>query len=146
MTEIYFYKNYPENFDVKKISGPKFQTKNSNEIIIYFNKTFLSIVAKKDMIFSDSLSKLSYSILNKKIFNEIFKIDSNSKKIKYYSGKEKVENIIKIIDNDSNSIAFILNPIKLETIKEIADKNQTLPPKSTYIDPKLRSGITILDL
>ena len=54
--------------------------------------------------------------------------------------------IIKIIDNDSNSIAFILNPIKLEIIKEIADKNQTLPPKSTYIDPKLRSGITILDL
>ena len=98
------------------------------------------------MIFSDSLSKLSYSILNKKIFNEIFNIDSNSKKIKYYSGKEKKENIIKIIDNDSNSIAFILNPIKLEMIKEIADKNQTLPPKSTYIDPKLRSGITILDL
>ena len=141
-----FLKKLSENFDVKKISGPKFQTKNSNEIVIYFNKTFYSIVAKKDMIFSDSLSKLSYSILNKKIFEEIFNLDSNSKKIKYYSGKEKIENIIKIIDNDSNSIAFILNPIKLETIKEIADKNQTLPPKSTYIDPKLRSGITILDL
>ena len=80
------------------------------------------------------------------LFEEIFKIDSNSKRNKYYSGKEKIENIIKIIDNDSNSIAFILNPIELETIKEIADKNQTLPPKSTYIDPKLRSGITILDL
>ena len=98
------------------------------------------------MIFSDSLSKLSYSILNKKILMKYLKLTVTVKRIKYYSGKEKIENIIKIIDNDSNSIAFILNPIKLETIKEIADKNQTLPPKSTYIDPKLRSGITILDL
>ena len=74
------------------------------------------------------------------------KLTVTVKKLNIIVEKKKIENIIKIIDNDSNSIAFILNPIKLETIKEIADKNQTLPPKSTYIDPKLRSGITILDL
>ena len=67
------------------------------------------------------------------------KLTVTVKKLNTTAEKKKIENIIKIIDNDSNSIAFILNPIKLETIKEIADKNQTLPPKSTYIDPKLRS-------
>jgi uncharacterized protein (DUF1015 family) len=37
----------------------------------------------------------------------------------------------------------ILKPIHIETLKEVADKGKIMPPKSTYIEPKLRSGLTI---
>ena len=50
------------------------------------------------------------------------------------------------INREKKAIGFILKPIKIDVIKKIADENLTLPPKSTYIEPKLRSGITILDL
>ena len=47
------------------------------------------------------------------------------------------------IDNGEYAIAFILKPIPMSAIKEVADNNEILPPKSTYVEPKLRSGLTI---
>ena len=44
------------------------------------------------------------------------------------------------------SIAFILKPIDIESLKKVSDNNETMPPKSTYIEPKLRSGLTIYNL
>ena len=38
---------------------------------------------------------------------------------------------------------IILKPIPIKTLKEVADKEKIMPPKSTYIEPKLRSGLTI---
>ena len=46
-------------------------------------------------------------------------------------------------DNKQNSIAFILQPVTINNIKEVADNNKIMPPKSTYIEPKLRSGLII---
>ncbi len=45
--------------------------------------------------------------------------------------------------NDEYKIAFILKPITIDAIKKVADNNETMPPKSTYVEPKLRSGLTI---
>ena len=133
-------------FIITKIKSPEFQSYNDNEIIVYFKKIMLSIKPKKGSYEENSLSKLSYSILNKNIIQEILYLDDNSDKIKYINGKHKPEEIINLIDKEKNSIAFILKPIKIEEIRKIADQNLALPPKSTYIEPKLRSGITILDL
>ena len=47
------------------------------------------------------------------------------------------------ITNQLFDIAFILKPITINEIKKVADKNKYMPPKSTYIEPKLRSGLTI---
>ena len=45
--------------------------------------------------------------------------------------------------NKSYNIAFFLKPITINEIKDVADNNKYMPPKSTYIEPKLRSGLTI---
>ena len=47
------------------------------------------------------------------------------------------------MNNNIYDVAFILQPISIDAIKKISDNNETLPPKSTYIEPKLRSGLTI---
>jgi uncharacterized protein (DUF1015 family) len=51
--------------------------------------------------------------------------------------------IKKRVDSGVNAVAFILKPIPIKALKEVADKRKIMPPKSTYIQPKLRSGITI---
>ena len=119
---------------------------NENEILVYFNNTFLSIIPKEKINSGNILSKLSYSILNDKILKDILNLDFNKQDIQYQNGKIKNEEIIEIINREKKAIGFILKPIKIDVIKKIADENLTLPPKSTYIEPKLRSGITILDL
>ena len=54
--------------------------------------------------------------------------------------------IKKNIDNNTYAIGFGLQQIKIEQLKSIADAQLIMPPKSTYIFPKLRSGITIYEL
>ena len=141
-----FLQKISNSFKLKEISNLEFQSENENEILVYFNNTFLSIIPKEKINSGNILSKLSYSILNDKILKDILNLDFNKQDIQYQNGKIKNEEIIEIINREKKAIGFILKPIKIDVIKKIADENLTLPPKSTYIEPKLRSGITILDL
>ena len=50
------------------------------------------------------------------------------------------------VDSGEYSIAFILKPIDIESLKKVSDNKEIMPPKSTYIEPKLRSGLTIYTL
>ena len=135
-----------QKFVIKEIDKLDFQSKKENEILLYLKNNSYSLMPKKESYNEDILSKLSYSILSNNIINPLFNLDDNSEKIKYYNGKKNIEEITKIIDKNKNSLAFFLKPIKMKNIRKIADQNLVLPPKSTYIEPKLRSGITILDL
>ena len=51
-----------------------------------------------------------------------------------------------VSDADDFEVAFILKPIPINALKEVADNNLSMPPKSTYIEPKLRSGLIIYSL
>ena len=135
-----------KKFVIKEIKKLDFQSKKENEILLYLKNNSYSLIPKKESYNGDILSRLSYSILSNNIINPLFNLDDNSEKIKYYNGKKNIEEITKIIDKNKNSLAFFLKPIKMKNIRKIADQNLVLPPKSTYIEPKLRSGITILDL
>ena len=57
--------------------------------------------------------------------------------------KISIKEIKRSVDKKKYAVAFILNPIAIEDIKEVADEQKVMPPKSTYIEPKLRSGLTI---
>ena len=51
-----------------------------------------------------------------------------------------------LIVSGINKVAFILKPISIKAIKQVAKNNMYMPPKSTYIEPKLRSGLIIYPL
>jgi uncharacterized protein (DUF1015 family) len=62
------------------------------------------------------------------------------------SGAEPIESIISSVDSTKHKIAFILYPISIEQVKAVADANGIMPPKSTWVEPKLRSGLTIYNI
>jgi len=51
-----------------------------------------------------------------------------------------------MVDSGEYNVAFILKPIDIDSLKKVSDNNEIMPPKSTYIEPKLRSGLTIYNL
>ena len=117
-----------------------------NEISMYLEKSFYSLTPKKNSFKDNLVSKLSTSILSKNILEKILNIDDNNNDIEYVNGKIGLDKIKSICNNSKNSIAFILKPISINIIKEIANNNFIMPPKSTYIEPKLRSGVTIYEI
>ena len=66
--------------------------------------------------------------------------------ISFVSGAESIESIVSTVDFDKFKIAFILYPISIEQVKAVADANGIMPPKSTWVEPKLRSGLTIYNI
>ena len=69
----------------------------------------------------------------------------NDERIEYLTGKQPIIEIKQQIDSGEFEVAFMMFPSNIEEIKDLADNNLIMPPKSTYIEPKFRSGIVIYD-
>ena len=83
--------------------------------------------------------------LSKNILHPIFGIEDErtDKRISYADGLVSSHEIAKMVDEGKADFAFLLHPISTETLMRISDEGSTMPPKSTYILPKLRSGLVI---
>ncbi len=83
--------------------------------------------------------------LSKNILRPIFGIEDEriDKRIAHADGLVPTSEIAKMVDEGKADFAFLLHPISTETLMRISDEGSTMPPKSTYILPKLRSGLVI---
>ncbi|MDB9910336.1 DUF1015 domain-containing protein, partial [Flavobacteriales bacterium] len=106
------------------------------------------LIAQPTSIKQDCVSKLDPAILSNNILAPILNItdEKTDKNISFESGTTSLSIITSKIDSGEYEIAFILKPISISALKEVADNNRFMPPKSTYIEPKLRSGLTIYSL
>jgi uncharacterized protein (DUF1015 family) len=115
---------------------------------MYLAGTWYSLVALPKKVMQDCVSKLDPAILSNNILAPILNItdEKTDKNISFESGTTPLSIIKNKIDSGEYSVAFILKPIPILALKEVADNNLSMPPKSTYIEPKLRSGLTIYPL
>ena len=119
-----------------------------DEISMYLRGAWYSLVAIPNSIKQDCVSKLDPSILSNNILDPILNItdEKTDKNISFEAGTTPLSIIKNKIDSGEYALAFILKPIPISALKEVADNNRFMPPKSTYIEPKLRSGLTIYSL
>ena len=66
--------------------------------------------------------------------------------IEFSPGNISLSEIKENIDSGKYAIAFLLSPPTIEQIKRVADESLNMPPKSTWLEPKLRSGLTIYNI
>ena len=115
---------------------------------MYLDGEFYSLYLRKTIYeFTDALSALDTQILFKTILEPILGIQDlrNDKRISYGYGKHNIIKMKDSIDKGDFKVGFSLVPITIAEIKAIADAGLVMPPKSTYIEPKLRSGLAIYE-
>ncbi len=115
---------------------------------MYLDGEFYSLYLRNtNYEFSDSLSRLDSYILYEKILKPVLGIQDlrHDKRITYVHGRNDLIELKTRIDSGEFQVGFGMLPANIEEIKQIADENLTMPPKSTYIEPKLRSGLTIYE-
>ena len=131
------------NFYIKKtnLDVPKKQ----NEIIMFKSNQKYLLQPKKDSYIDNEICRLGVSILFNNILFPILNIKDERKtdRIEFYANNIDFSKVKNTMNNKSYNIAFFLKPITINEIKDVADNNKYMPPKSTYIEPKLRSGLTI---
>jgi len=136
-------------FRIQNKGSVLYKPSRKHHFSMYLDGEFYSLYLRKKVYrFTDVLSELDTQILFKTILEPILGIHDlrNDKRITYGYGKHNVIKMKDEIDKGNFEVGFSLVPLSIEEIKAIADAGLVMPPKSTYIEPKLRSGLTIYEL
>ena len=115
---------------------------------MYLAGRFYSLSLRKSkQEIGTAISQLDTYILQTKLLEPILGITNirTDKRISYVHGKDSINQIKTAIDSGNQAVGFGLFPIQIQELKAIADSKAVMPPKSTYIYPKLRSGNTIYE-
>jgi len=93
-------------------------------------------------------SDVDAQLLYDELLNPILGIGDlrNDGRIDYIPGNQPLTKLVELVDSGEFEVGFTLFPIAFSQIRELADKGEILPPKSTYIEPKIRSGLVIYEL
>ncbi|UUV20957.1 DUF1015 domain-containing protein [Paenimyroides aestuarii] len=115
---------------------------------MYLEGTFYSLALKELPENERIIDRLDAQILYKKILNPLLNIKDlrTDSRISYIPGNKNIIELVNKVDNGEFKIGFILYPSTISEIKTLADNDLTMPPKSTYIEPKLRNGLIIYEL
>jgi uncharacterized protein (DUF1015 family) len=113
---------------------------------LYLDKKWYSLTAKAGTYNdSDPIGALDVTILTEQILSPILDIQDlrTSKRIDFIGGIRGLEELKKKVDSGEMKAAFALYPVSLQQLIDIADSGNIMPPKSTWFEPKLRSGLVI---
>ena len=129
----------------KVVESSSAEEKEKDEIGMYLDGKYYLLKAKEGIYRNDCVTRLDPYILSNNILSLILGIkdEKTDKNISFVAGNTPIQKIKERVDNGEFAVAFILKPIPIEALKEVADKGKIMPPKSTYIEPKLRSGLII---
>jgi uncharacterized protein (DUF1015 family) len=93
----------------------------------------------------DSVSALDVSALQDRLLAPILGIDDprTSTRIDFVGGIRGADELEKLVDSGRGAVAFSLCPVQVGQMMDIADADRIMPPKSTWFEPKLRSGLLV---
>lgn len=130
-------------FDVETTSEA-YSPEKKNTFGMYLDGQWYKLTAKTEIISDDPVEGLDVSILQNNLLKPILGIDDprTDKRIDFVGGIRGLEELERRVANDME-IAFSMYPTSIEELFDVADANMLMPPKSTWFEPKLRSGIFI---
>ena len=111
---------------------------------MFLENKWYHLIAKEKILINDPVKGLDTSILQDYILNPILGISNprKNKRIDFIGGTRGLKEIEKRCNLDAK-IGFALYPVLISDLLKVADAGEVMPPKSTWFEPKLRSGLVI---
>lgn len=139
-----------KKFDIEEYSGEGcYKPEKMHTFGMYLDKKWYMLTAKVDIINeNDSVASLDVSILQNELLAPTLGIGDprTDKRIDFVGGIRGLEELERRVDSGEMKIAFSMFPTTIDQLMQIADDNKIMPPKSTWFEPKLRSGIFVHEL
>lgn len=146
LTPESFIERLSEHFDIEAKGQEPYKPQRIHNFSIYLDNKWYSITAKKDTYDdNDPIEGLDVTISSKYILKDILGIGDlrSDKRIDFVGGIRGLSELEKRVDSGEMSIAIALYPVTMQQLIKIADTGNILPPKTTWFEPKLRSGLVI---
>lgn len=139
-------KRLSSGFIIEEKGRRTYKPKKLHNFSMYLDGKWYSLTAKDDTYNdNDPIGVLDVTILTNQILMPILDIQDlrRSKRIDFIGGIRGLKELKKRVDSGEMKVAFALYPVSMKQLITIADSGNIMPPKSTWFEPKLRSGLVI---
>ena len=146
LTSVQFLDALKKNFTVENKGTEEYRAQQLHEFSLYLDGEWYSLKAKEGTYdANDPIGVLDVSISSKLILDEILGIKDlrRDKRIDFVGGLRGLGELKRRVDSGEMRTALALYPVTMEQIMTIADSGNIMPPKATWFEPKLRSGLVI---
>ena len=151
-----FLKALEEDFEVSLASKPRcgrpakaYQPASLHNFSMYLGKNWYSLTAKEGRYDdNDPIGVLDVTILSQLVLDKLLGIKDlrTDKRIDFVGGIRGLKELSGRVDSGEMKVAFALYPVSMDQLIRIADTGNIMPPKTTWFEPKLRSGLAIHSL
>ncbi len=144
--EASFLEAIESGFEVDKIGETIFKPSKPMEFGMYLNGVWYKLAAKPHTyVVEDPIKCLDVTILSDYLIDPILGIKDQrtDDRIDFVGGIRGLTELEKRVDSGEMKIAFALYPVSIQQLIDIADADMVMPPKSTWFEPKLRSGLVV---
>ncbi len=143
-TKEEFLQLVEESFEVEKMGKEAYQPKKAHEAGMYLDGVWYRITAKPMIYSDDPVEGLDVSLLQKYLLTPILGIGDpkTDKRIDFVGGIRGLSELERRVKEDME-VAFAMYPTSIGQLFQVADAGLLMPPKSTWFEPKLRSGLFI---
>lgn len=142
-----FFEKIREHFDLEEMGEKASPTKKA-EFTMYLDKKWYRLTAKKELQdITDAVASLDVSLLQDYLLGPVLGIQDprTDKRIDFIGGIRGLEELERRADEDMK-VSFAMYPTSITELFDVADAKKLMPPKSTWFEPKLRSGIFIHEI
>ncbi len=146
MTPAEFLKALEKNFVVADKGTEEYRPAEAHEFSLYLEGRWYSLKAKPGTYDeSDPIGVLDVDISSRLILDELLNISDlrSSQRIDFVGGLRGLGELKRRVDSGEMKMALALYPVTMQQIMNIADSGKIMPPKATWFEPKLRSGLVI---
>ena len=149
LTSKQFLDRLDRAFEVKQIGKEIYKPEEAHTFSMYLEGNWFSLKAREGTYDdSDPIGCLDVTILSEHVLTPILDITDlrKSTRIDFVGGIRGLEELRKLVDQGKMELAFALYPVSMKQLMDIADNGLIMPPKTTWFEPKLRSGLVIHSL
>ena len=146
MTPAQFVEALGENFVVEKVGSEIYTPAALHNFAMYLEGEWYSLTAKEGTYNdADPIGVLDVTVLSDLVLDRLLGIADlrTSKRIDFVGGIRGLGELKRRVDSGEMAVAFALYPVSMKQLIDIADTGNIMPPKTTWFEPKLRSGVVI---
>jgi uncharacterized protein (DUF1015 family) len=146
LTESQFLSELKKNFTVEEKGETIYRPARLHNFSMYLNGKWYSLTAHTEIWSDDDpVGLLDVTLLTEYVLRPVLDIQDlrRSKRIDFIGGIRGLAELKKRVDSDEMKVAFALYPVSMDQLINIADSGNIMPPKTTWFEPKLRSGLVI---
>lgn len=149
MSSSEFLAKLSQDFIVSEWEGDAYAPDRVHEIGLYLEGKWYTLSVKPGTFSpEDPVQSLDAEILSRNVLAPILGVNDlrNDPRVDFIPGDQGCGVIEKAVDKGTYQCGFALYAVTTDQLKNVADASRIMPPKSTYVEPKLRSGLTIFEL